>query len=446
MDQDGFDKMNYRDLQKLAKTAGVKANLPKAELIKALQENAANDSCEDSYQESAPSKTEPSVCDNKNVSKDVINTTFEVEDTPEESNKLNRTFDKLTPEPERRKSTRLSVETLTTSSRFVEIMNSPKPRNSSSGPTKLSVPSRPGASVEKNTPKVSSARKPTGRKSMSTPGASRKVSTPSTLKSVRKDSGKKIAMATNIPRFVKFARKVPDFAKMHEREFKKMESLDTYLDKKKKRTEMTRVQMHKAKTLAEEHSKIMNKMKSRTPVSKFVPVVTSTSKMNLNFGSSTPGAKAPFKFSAATAVVSSKKPERAQVGVKTATKPKVTSKVTERKPIITPAKQPQTPVSKPLHNITNKSVGETPSSARKGFDLKASLAKPLGYKPHLGKLPTWGDKKVRKLKYYLIFNLCQVKKPQLVSKIQELVKYLISTSYNARFKKSAIFFSQNPHL
>jgi len=253
MDQDGFDKMNYRDLQKLAKTAGVKANLPKAELIKALQENAANDSGEDSYQENAPSKTEPSKCENKDVTKNVLNTTFEVEDTPEESNELNRTFDKLTPEPERRKSTRLSVETLTTSSRFVEIMNSPKPRDSSSGPITLSVPIRPGASVGKNTPRVSSARKPTGRKSLCTPGASRKVSTPSTLKSIRKDSGKKIPMATNIPRFVKFARKVPDFAKMHEREFMKMESLDTYLDKKKKRTEMTMVQMNKAKTLAEEH-------------------------------------------------------------------------------------------------------------------------------------------------------------------------------------------------
>ncbi len=103
--------------------------------------------------------------------------------------------------------------------------------------------------------------------------------------------------------------------------------------------------------------------------------------------------------------MSRKKPERAQVGVKTATKPKVTSKETERKPIKTPAEQPQTPVSKPLHNITNKSVTETPSSARKAFDLKASLAKPLGYKPHLGKLPTWGDKKVGKPKYYLILNI-----------------------------------------
>ena len=41
-------------------------------------------------------------------------------------------------------------------------------------------------------------------------------------------------------------------------------------------------------------------------------------------------------------------------------------------------------------------MAATPGSARKqGFDLKASLAKPLGYKPKTGKLPNWGDKKVR---------------------------------------------------
>ena len=34
---------------------------------------------------------------------------------------------------------------------------------------------------------------------------------------------------------MKYARKVPDFSKMHAKQFDKMESLDQYLDKKKKR-------------------------------------------------------------------------------------------------------------------------------------------------------------------------------------------------------------------
>ena len=41
---DEFSNMNYRELQKIAKTAGVKANLPKAEILKALRDNAVNGS------------------------------------------------------------------------------------------------------------------------------------------------------------------------------------------------------------------------------------------------------------------------------------------------------------------------------------------------------------------------------------------------------------------
>ena len=49
---------------------------------------------------------------------------------------------------------------------------------------------------------------------------------------------------------------------MHEDQFSKMESLDTYLDKKKKRTEATQEQFKKARTLAEEHTKIVERMKA----------------------------------------------------------------------------------------------------------------------------------------------------------------------------------------
>ena len=62
----------------------------------------------------------------------------------------------------------------------------------------------------------------------------------------------------------------------------------------------------------------MEKMKARA----FVPSVTSTSKLNLNFGgsttsttTSTPSKNEPFKFSAVPAKLSEskKKPERSQV-------------------------------------------------------------------------------------------------------------------------------------
>jgi len=467
-----FSGMNYRDLQKLAKTAGVKANLPKAELIKALQDNAANDSVE---MEDSPTSTKSS-----RKSQDVLNSTFEVEETKLNSTfekdgvdtKLNSTFEKENIPGEKRKSSRLSVDGLAKRSVGVEMKNSPKPRKSLNTNTdvSLSVPARkptPRASgvkkqtprlsgvkkqtprlsgvkkqtprlsgVQKQTPRLSGVQKQTprlsgvakkaprlsgaqtprtsggkkqtprtlggrivkplrpGQKPISTPGSTLKVSKVSTPKTASKLAVKK-AEPSAIPRFVKFAKKVPNFAKMHEDQFSKMESLDTYLDKKKKRTEATQEQFKKARTLAEEHTKIVERMKARTPAAaKFVPKVISMSKINLNFGSAeTPasGRKQAFKFTAAPAVISAKKPERVQKDVKAMTRDKPKARNHALKAPETPRDVPETP--KPLNNITNKSVAETPGSVKKQFNLKASLAKPLGYKPHTGKLPTWGDKK-----------------------------------------------------
>lgn len=433
---DDFERMNYRDLQRLAKTAGVKANLPKADLIKALQDNAANDSFKET-EDGAGNLTEDGAANitedgAANMTED-LNSTFEVEEKEEgqadvlnrtfdkenDSEVLNQTFEKDTEGTQKRRSGRLSVGNITKATLTSETVNSPKPRKASSGGKLISlpVPARaPTLRVEKPTPrssKESGARilKPMGRKSVSTPKSVTKMMTPS-LKSIKKPtlgssvkklnpgpSATKHVATTNIPRFVKFARKVPDFSKMHEKEFKKMESLDTYLDKKRKRTETVQEQLKlKAATLTEEHNKIVEKLKARTPGSKFVPTVTSTTKMNLNFGSKTPGTKEPFKFSAAPAApLSTKKPERAQTGVKTLTKEKsrpAPNPKAENTPKPTKSETARTPVVKPLFNITNKSVNATPSSTKKTFDLKASLAKPLGYKPHVGKLPTWGEKKV----------------------------------------------------
>ena len=52
-----------------------------------------------------------------------------------------------------------------------------------------------------------------------------------------------LSVGTNIPRFVKFARKAPDFTKLHEKQFKKMEGLDSYLEKVEKRSEVTNYEL-----------------------------------------------------------------------------------------------------------------------------------------------------------------------------------------------------------
>jgi len=478
-DEDDYSAMSYRDLQKLAKTAGVKANLPKAELIAALQKSAEEWISEDEEENaiSSPPAAPPQEKMAEETT-DVFNSTFEVD---KETSILDRKFE-IDDTPNKRRSTRLSIGTSNLLEK--ETKNSPKPAVASPGPASLAVSSRHTAG-RRSTPKslgkakprdllkgVSSsskkisgnpksftakttslakqvltpkssiksvpkavtprsivkqsdiARKVANSTSKATP-ATKKVGTPRTgVKPTPFASSKKISATnratpsasavkkspatlkkpsgTNIPRFVKFARKAPDFTKLHEKQFKKMEGLDSYLEKVEKRSEVVKEQMAKANTLTEEHTKLVNQIKARTPG--FVPSVTSTSKLNLNFGSTTtPGtrrrSKEPFKFSAAAAttapIASTKKAKVDRTDLKTATKdkakPKGRAQPKSTAVASTPKVEERTPM-KPLLNLTNKSVAGTPASAKK-FNLKASLAKPLGYKPHVGKLPSWGHQK-----------------------------------------------------
>ncbi|XP_047487999.1 nucleolar and spindle-associated protein 1-A-like isoform X2 [Penaeus chinensis] len=89
---------------------------------------------------------------------------------------------------------------------------------------------------------------------------------PST-KNVGKDSKQD---GSNIPRFLSYVRKprVPNFAKIHERAFNRMEALDDYVDKKRKRTNTFGSSVKKPQV---------------DPEKVFKPAVTSVKNLNLNF-------------------------------------------------------------------------------------------------------------------------------------------------------------------
>jgi len=220
------------------------------------------------------------------------------------------------------------------------------------------------------------------------------------VKAVQKVPGK----ASAIPRFVEFAHskktttklgKVPDFAKLHKKQMEKMESL----------TDTVTKQLDRAKALTNDHKDLMKRMNERktpgkTPAAKksekktpgkFVPTTLTTAKLNLNFGGTNPTG-APVKFSAkpGTASIAKVVPRPRKdpksittMGKKAEKKTPIAARrrVSEvKKGVVDSVDSRQKPA---LVNITNSSIVGTPG---KKFDLKASLAKGLSYKPHKGKL------------------------------------------------------------
>jgi len=424
MEVDKLEGLKYKELQKLAKRVGVKANLPKADLVQALLENNIETEKENVVEEEALVPLEESKLDAtfelvNESEQNALNETFE-----KEAEVINQTFEKeqdLTKDDQ--DSTLETLDESENSSRFVEFMEKEDEEvnfKSSSRRTRSleKVTSTPSPIVKKVVARKSIGTKLTPRDYLSVKNKTPLRKTTKTPGSIQKKT------ESQIPRFVKYAQKsklgkVPDFAKMHEKNFNKMESLDTYIEKKKKLTDTITKQLDKAKALSVQHNSIVKQLKSKTPRhtdttdSKFVPAVTSTAKMNLNFGAQTAnqnnptfkfGSSAgktaePFKFSAKPVAAAPKVAPKQRQGVKSSTMSKAPTKtqiVTKpaRKSLANP-----TP-SKPLVNITNnanksinmtnKSMTGTPS---KKFDLAASLAKPLKYKPHTGKLKPWEKKK-----------------------------------------------------
>jgi hypothetical protein len=214
--------MNYRDLQKLAKSAGLRANLPKAELLRALQDHE-QDNARVNAQDSSS----------------VLNTTFEVDPDVEpvteagkaaveaagagaaadisldfnpddslmtedgEGEKLNGTFEIIAEEEEtrgsssKRRSNRLSVTTVTAGALAKEAANSPRPRGIAvAAARRIQVPtSRRSVST---TPRAVGS---SGKKSVVVSAVVQRLTTPSAVKRKAAEEG-----ASNIPRFVKFAR------------------------------------------------------------------------------------------------------------------------------------------------------------------------------------------------------------------------------------------------
>ena len=373
-----LQNLKYKELQKLAKAAGIKANSPKAELVNALiafnNESENEDDAEKKPDECSPEPEPESLGEKLDVVvQNKMNETFE-----KETSVLNVTFDKEDELNDSQQTQDQSAEE-GLGSRFVEFMDDGKDEVSFRRSSRRSLEKRsstPLAVVKTQTPSrdyLSKKNKTPLRQVVKTPGSIQKKS----------DS--------NIPRFMKYAtksklgsvRKVPNFAKIHAKNSEKLDSLDDYVERKKKLTDTVKKQLDQARAVAEEHNSIVNKVKS-----KFVPAVTSTAKMNLNFGNTSSSKKqAPFKFDSKPVAAAPKvapKERKDPKAARTKAKPE-TKKAVRRESKTDP---------KPLLNITNtnkslvmeRSINTTRTPGKGKFDLKASLAKGLSYQPHKGKV------------------------------------------------------------
>ncbi|KAJ8309282.1 hypothetical protein KUTeg_014156 [Tegillarca granosa] len=236
-------------------------------------------------------------------------------------------------------------------------------------------------------------------------------------------------LPTQIPRFAAFLAKKKeeeeankkkltpgnkDWAKIHQKHFDKMESIDDYLKKKKQQREEVTASVKKARQILEDTKAAVSKLQNyKTPVKSlfrtpsenskkpFKPTVFSTKNMDFNFSKS-----------------NRKSPRNSCGSIKKPFKPSVLSTSnmnlnfsSMKTPQNLPRKKslPNGSTAKSVSTVPRKSTGVTPfrftatlnqslneSKSVKKFDLKASLSRPVTWKMHTGKI-----KPVEKIPSYL---------------------------------------------
>ncbi|XP_059861010.1 nucleolar and spindle-associated protein 1 isoform X4 [Delphinus delphis] len=373
-----LDSFKYSDLQNLAKSLGLRANLRADKLLRALKAHLKNEARKENENQDEI-QTSASSCDEIEVQ---LSSQEQAEREPVgHVTKTRRRRRTVYRSPDSQDHSEIKVCDPT------EFQNQEKHENQALR-TIVEAPSLPNKSQDENAvpsgksnegPKIPSERK----KSLYTDGFSKP----------RKN--KRTASTT------------PNFKKLHEARFKEMESIDQYVERKKKHFEEhnsfnelkqpgtkgvvatpvpPRERLSVARTPASQRGSQGRPHAGRsTSCVKGLAKrsVLSAAKMNVRFSAATKDnehkrslTKTPARKSAH--VTTSGSTPKGQAVLETH---KLKTTRAESAAVITPFK------------LTAETV-QTPISHRKPvFDLKASLSRPLNYEPHKGKLKPWGQSK-----------------------------------------------------
>ncbi|XP_031524677.1 nucleolar and spindle-associated protein 1 isoform X2 [Papio anubis] len=363
-----LDSLKYSDLQNLAKSLGLRANLRADKLLKALKGHVKHEARKENENQDE-SQTSASSCDETEIQ---ISNQEQAEREP---------TGHVTKTRRRRRTVRVDPDSQQNHSEIkisnaTEFQNHEKQENQDLRAT-ANVPSPPDEHQGAKNAVSSGERGINGNKDSKVP--SKRKKSIYTDESSKPGKNKRTAITTT-----------PNFKKLHEAHFKEMESIDQYIERKKKHFE--------------EHNSMndlkhpINKGGVRTPVPPRGRLSVASTPIGQRHSQgrscgpasqSTLGLKGSLKRSAISA---------AKTGVRFS----AATKDNEHKRSLT-----KTPARKSAHvtvsggtpkvitpfKLTTEATQTPVSNKKPVFDLKASLSRPLNYEPHKGKLKPWGQSK-----------------------------------------------------
>lgn len=353
-----LDSFKYSDLQNLAKRLGLRANLRADKLLRALKahlnpETRRENKNQDENQSSA-------------FSCDETETQVVSEEQAETGSGSHVT------KTRRRK--RRTIHGIPTSQNHMEM----KGRDSTTFQNQENQENQDLRATEK-VPSLPEQRPEDGNAASSEEGKINDKKRPLEKRSLCTDGFSKLGNSKRI------SATTPNFKRLHEAHFKKMESIDEYMVRKKKHFK-EHDSLNELKQLDKKVTPVPPRGRLSvlcTPARQRCSQGHSATKMNVRFSAATkdnehkcsltktPARKSPHVTAPGSA-------SKGQAVLKT---PKL--KTTERN---------STAVITPFKLMTEAT--QTPGSSKKPiFDLKASLSRPLNYKPHKGKLKPWGQAK-----------------------------------------------------